>query len=91
MSSWVNGNLKGSLSIGQGERGPQGVQGPKGETGPQGPIGEQGLQGLPGRDGKNGADGYTPIKGTDYYTKEDKEELITEVLKRIPNGNEVAY
>ena len=75
----------------QGERGPQGVQGPKGETGPQGPIGEQGLQGLPGRDGKNGADGYTPIKGTDYYTKEDKEELIIEVLKRIPNGNEVAY
>lgn len=41
--------------------------------------------------GKDGADGCTPIKGIDYYTQEDKEELITEVLKRIPNGNEVTY
>ena len=48
--------------------------------------------GIPkGEGGKNGADGITPVKGTDYYTKEEKEELITEVLQRIPNGNEVAY
>lgn len=48
--------------------------------------------GIPkGEGGKNGADGITPVKGTDYYTQEEKEELITEVLQRIPNGNEVAY
>lgn len=49
------------------------------------PKGARGLQGLAG------ADGTTPIKGQDYYTNEDKEELITEILNRIPNGNEVAY
>lgn len=48
--------------------------------------------GIPrGENGSDGTDGYTPIKGIDYYTQEDKEELIMDVLKRIPNGNEVAY
>lgn len=48
--------------------------------------------GIPkGEGGKNGADGITPVKGTDYYTQEEKEELITEVLQRIPDGNGVAY
>lgn len=86
MSNWpTSGNLVGTLSIGQGERGERGERGDKGDQGIQGP------QGLPGKDGVNGADGYTPIKGTDYYTNSEKEELITEVLSRIPNGNEVAY
>ena len=53
--------------------------------------GQDGKNGVDGNNGQDGTDGYTPIKGTDYYTKEDKEELIIEVLKRIPNGNEVAY
>lgn len=57
----------------------------------KGQDGRDGKNGVDGTNGQDGADGYTPIKGTDYYTKEDKEELITEVLKRIPNGNEVAY
>ncbi|MGG7215418.1 hypothetical protein ACQPUY_17760, partial [Clostridium nigeriense] len=56
-----------------------------------GPPGKDGKNGLDGTNGQDGADGITPVKGQDYYTEEEKEELITEVLNRIPNGNEVAY
>lgn len=38
--------------------------------GPAGPQGEQGVQ---------GEDGYTPQKGIDYWTEEDKQEIIDEV------------
>ena len=41
--------------------------------------------------GKDGADGYTPVKGTDYFTEEDKQELIQSVFAQVVNGNEVAY
>lgn len=34
----------------------------------------------------DGADGYTPQKGIDYFTEEDKEELVEEVLENIPSG-----
>jgi hypothetical protein len=40
------------------------------------------LEGLRGRNGKDGKDGYTPIKGEDYYTEEEAEnlkELVTPV------------
>ena len=58
-----------------GERGPQGIQGPKGDTGERGP---QGIQ------GPKGDDGHTPIKGTDYWTASDKEEIISETVDRLP-------
>lgn len=32
-----------------------------------------------GHDGKPGEDGYTPVKGKDYFTQEDKEELLKEL------------
>ncbi len=72
----------------QGVPGEQGPQGEKGDTGPQGPQGEkgdkgdQGIQGIQGEKGDKGdtgaagADGYTPVKGVDYFTAEDKAELI---------------
>ena len=44
--------------------------------------GLQGLPGAPGEDGKdgvNGKDGYTPVKGVDYFTDEDKAELLASV------------
>ena len=69
----------------QGETGPQGPQGEQGETGAQGPQGEkgdtgaQGPQGEQGPQGATGADGYTPVKGTDYFTDEDKAELVAAV------------
>lgn len=37
--------------------------------------------------GPPGKDGYTPIKGTDYWTSDDKKEIIEEVIKNIPEGN----
>ena len=52
----------------QGERGPQGEQGPQGDTGPQGPQGQQGEA------------GKTPVKGVDYFTEADKQELIDEIV-----------
>ena len=33
-----------------------------------------------GTDGRDGIDGYTPIKGVDYYTEEEKQELIDYVI-----------
>lgn len=57
-------------------RGPQGLQGPQGiqgEVGPQGPKGDKGDK------GDQGEAGHTPIKGTDYWTEEDKAEIIAEV------------
>ena len=47
-----------------------------GENGQDGKNGENGQNGL---DGQNGADGYTPVKGTDYWTATDKEEIITDL------------
>ena len=46
-----------------------------GSQGIQGPQGEQGIQGIQGPQGETGQDGYTPIKGTDYWTEEDKNEI----------------
>ncbi len=45
-------------------------------NGPQGPKGEK---------------GDTPQKGVDYFTAQDKAEMIAEVLGGIPYGDEVAY
>lgn len=43
-----------------------------------------------GKDGKNGDDGYTPIKGTDYYTDDDKTEMVNAVIASLPiYGGEV--
>ncbi len=40
--------------------------------------GEAGVDGLPGADGK---DGYTPVKGVDYFTPEDKQEISGIVME----------
>ena len=41
--------------------------------------------------GDTGADGKTPVKGTDYFTEADKQELVNAVIAALPNGNGVAY
>lgn len=51
-------------------RGPQGIQGPQGDIGPIGPEGPQ------------GEPGHTPERGVDYWTEEDKAEIIAS----IPSG-----
>lgn len=42
-------------------------------VGPQGPKGDKGDKGDPGEAG------HTPIKGTDYWTEEDKAEIIADI------------
>lgn len=69
----------------KGDTGAQGPQGEKGEKGDKGDIGATGPQGEPG------ADGYTPVKGTDYWTKEDKAEIVDDVLAALPTWTGGSY
>lgn len=41
--------------------------------------------------GLKGTDGHTPVKGTDYWTAADKQEMVNEVLAALPDGTEVSY
>ena len=43
-----------------------------------------GLKGDKGDTGAPGADGYTPVKGTDYWTAEDKAEIVADTLAALP-------
>lgn len=45
--------------------------------------GEQGPQGAPGPKGPQGEDGKTPVKGVDYYTPKEKEELKAEISSEV--------
>ncbi len=58
-----------------------------GSVGPQGipgKDGQPGTDGKPGLDGKPGKDGYTPVKGTDYWTAEDRQSMVSDVLSALP-------
>lgn len=50
-------------------------------------LGNQGPQGEPGPAGK---DGHTPVKGTDYWTADDKTEIINSVLAALPSAEGVS-
>lgn len=56
--------------------GPPGPQGEKGDPGPAGPPGEP------------GKDGYTPVKGEDYFTPEEIQEIAEQVaqMEEAPDG-----
>lgn len=45
---------------------------------------KNGTKGSPGEAGSDGADGYTPVKGTDYWTPLDKQEMVNDVLAALP-------
>lgn len=64
------------------------AQGADGQAGAPGEKGDKGDKGDPGADG---APGHTPVKGTDYWTAADKQEIINAVLAALPNGNGVKY
>ena len=49
------------------------------------------LKGENGVDGHPGADGYTPVKGKDYFTEADKNELVNAVLAALPAAEGVSY
>lgn len=38
-----------------------------------------------------GEDGHTPVKGTDYWTDEDKEEVVADVLSALPTWTGGSY
>lgn len=45
-----------------------------GATGPQGPAGQN---------GQDGADGHTPVKGTDYWTAQDRADIVQDVVDEV--------
>ena len=44
------------------------------------------LEALRGQPGKDGADGYTPVKGTDYFTESDKQEIAAAASELVKPG-----
>lgn len=89
-----------------GAKGDAGATGPAGPAGPQGHAGAPGKDGAPGAPGAQGekgekgekgdpgtpgAAGHTPVKGTDYWTAADKQEIVNDVLAALPDGTEVSY
>ena len=38
-----------------------------------------------------GADGYTPVRGTDYWTDDDKIEIVNDVLELLPRAESEVY
>lgn len=67
------------------------LKGDKGDKGDQGIQGAQGPQGIQGVQGEAGKDGYTPIRGTDYYTETDKQEMVAAVLAALPYAEEAVF
>ena len=80
-----------------GEAGPIGPKGDPGAAGPQGPMGpkgDAGATGAPGATGPKGdpgVPGKTPVKGVDYFTEVDKQEIVDAVLAALPDGTGVSY
>lgn len=63
----------------------------KPSRGAAGAKGADGANGKDGAQGEKGADGKTPIKGTDYWTAADKQEIVNSVIAALPDGTEVSY
>lgn len=42
-------------------------------------------------DGPKGPAGHTPVKGMDYWTAADKQEIVNSVMAALPDGTEVSY
>ena len=59
------------------------TDGTNGADGKDGEDGKDGKDGKDGTNGTNGQDGYTPIKGVDYWTTADKEEIVQDVEEEL--------
>lgn len=55
------------------------------------PVNIKGPAGANGQQGPAGTNGKTPVKGADYFTQADKEELVQAVLAALPDGDTEAY
>ena len=76
------GDLKAWLASLKGEQGPAGKDGVIGHDGAPGPKGDKGDPGAPGPAGPAGA---TPVRGVDYWTDTDKDEIKSWVENAILN------
>ena len=63
----------------------------KPSRGATGAKGSDGANGKDGAQGEKGADGKTPVRGTDYWTAADKQEIVNSVIAALPDGTEVSY
>lgn len=63
----------------------------KPSRGATGAKGSDGANGKDGARGEKGADGKTPVRGTDYWTAADKQEIVNSVIAALPDGTEVSY
>ena len=75
----------------KGDPGTPGAAGPAGAPGKDGAPGAQGAQGEKGDKGDPGTPGKTPVRGTDYWTAADKQEIVNSVIAALPDGTEVSY
>ena len=82
------GNEEAWLASLVGPTGPQGAPGRNGSDGAQGP---QGVPGEKGDPGVQGPAGKTPVKGVDYYTQADKNEMVDMVLQAMPRWTGGSY
>lgn len=41
--------------------------------------------------GIKGQDGKTPVRGVDYWTTEDQEAIVNDILSKIENLEEVSF
>jgi hypothetical protein len=80
----------------KGDPGKDGTPGAKGEPGAKGDPGEKGADGAPGKDGakgadglpgKDGADGKTPVKGVDYFTAAEVEQVAQEAAGKVDSSD----
>ena len=55
-------------------------------NGSKGSDGPAGADGAAGPAGPAGADGYTPVKGTDYFTDDEIEEIVNRVVAQVGTG-----
>ena len=59
--------------------------------GKDGKDGNDGNDGKDGNDGAPGADGYTPQKGIDYWTPDDKQEIVASVIAQFTYAEGVEF
>lgn len=72
----------------RGDRGPEGPQGPKGDPFKYEDFTEEQLESLRGPKGENG---ITPVRGIDYFTEEDKQQIISEILQILTPPTECEH
>ena len=71
--------------------GAAGQDGAPGQDGITPTIGDNGNWYLGDTDTGNPSQGHTPQRGVDYWTAEDKQAIVYQVLAALPDGDEVGY